>query len=47
MDNMASDADFMNYALREAEYAFQNGEVPVGAVLVINDEIIAKAFNKK
>lgn len=47
MDHMASDADFMNMALREAEKAFQKGEVPVGAVLVINNEMIAKSFNKR
>ena len=47
MDSMASDSDFMNYALREAEKAFRKNEVPVGAVLVIDNEIIARSFNKR
>lgn len=38
---------YMRIAIKEAEKAFTNGEVPVGAVIVKNDEIIAKAYNKK
>lgn len=37
----------MNLALGEAEKAFKKGEVPVGAVLVINNEIVARSFNKR
>jgi len=44
---MASDIDFMRFALKEAEKAFNEDEVPVGAVLVINSEIIARAHNKR
>lgn len=47
MDRVASDADFMTFALKEAEKAFRKNEVPVGAVLVINNEIIARSFNKR
>ncbi|MGD0283273.1 MAG: tRNA adenosine(34) deaminase TadA [Dissulfurispiraceae bacterium] len=47
MDRMASDADFMNIAFREAEKAFQKGEVPVGAILVIDNGIVARSFNKR
>ena len=47
MDLMASDADFMISALKEAEKAFKKNEVPVGAVIVINNEIIARSFNKR
>ncbi len=47
MDLMASDADFMTCAIREAEKAFKKGEVPVGAVLVINNGIIARSFNRR
>jgi tRNA(adenine34) deaminase len=36
---------FMKEALAEAKRAFTKGEVPVGAVLVVNDEIIARAHN--
>src|SRR3989344_2854922 len=37
---------FMDEALKQARIAFENDEVPVGAVLVENDKIIATAFNK-
>ena len=36
---------FMKKALQEAEYAFEHGEIPVGAVIVIQDRIIARAHN--
>ncbi len=39
------DTYFMKKALQEAEVAFEKGEVPVGAVIVINDKIIARAHN--
>ena len=42
---MASDAEFMREALLEAQVAFAKGEVPVGAVLVHQGEIIARAHN--
>ncbi len=35
----------MSVALREAEKAYKKGEVPVGAVLVHNGEIIARGHN--
>ena len=37
----------MLLALNEAKKAFQNDEVPIGCVIVKNDEVIAKAYNKK
>jgi tRNA(adenine34) deaminase len=40
-----SDAWFMNEALKEAEKAFEKDEVPVGAVIVCNNTIIARAHN--
>jgi tRNA(adenine34) deaminase len=36
----------MREALLEAANAFAQGEVPVGAVLVLNDKVIARAHNK-
>ena len=39
------DAYFMKRALVEAELAFDKGEVPVGAVIVCNDKIIARGHN--
>lgn len=40
------DVYWMQHALRLAEQAEQAGEVPVGAVLVLNDEIIGEGFNR-
>ena len=40
-----SDEYFMQKALYEAEQAFEKGEVPVGAVIVIDNKIIARAHN--
>lgn len=43
---MPSDEHYMKEALKEASKAFENDEVPVGAVLVMNDKIIARAYNQ-
>jgi cytidine/deoxycytidylate deaminase family protein len=42
---MLSDTYFMQKALQEAEIAFEQGEVPVGAIITINEIIIAKTHN--
>ncbi|MBP2833252.1 nucleoside deaminase [Aquimarina sp. U1-2] len=39
------DSYFMKKALQEAELAFAKDEIPVGAVIVVNDRIIARAHN--
>ena len=39
--------DFMKEALKEAKKALALGEVPVGAVIVKDGEIIARAHNEK
>ena len=39
------DEKFMRQALQQASAAFEKGEVPIGAVLVVGDEIIARAHN--
>lgn len=36
---------FMKMALREAEKAYEEGEVPVGAVVVVNNRIISRGYN--
>ncbi|MEO5500829.1 MAG: nucleoside deaminase [Ginsengibacter sp.] len=41
-----SDDYFMGQALKEAVRAFENDEVPIGAVVVIKDKIIAKGYNQ-
>ncbi len=37
---------FMKMALKEAQKAYDNGEVPIGAVLVLEGKVIAKGRNK-
>jgi len=37
---------YMTFALREAQRAFEQNEVPVGAIIVRNDVIIAKGYNQ-
>ena len=42
---MADDNFYMHKALEEARKAYDEGEIPVGAVVVCRDTIIAKAHN--
>lgn len=39
--------DFMSIALIEANKAYKNQDVPVGAIIVKDNKIICKAYNKK
>ena len=41
-----TDEQYMQQALKEAQKAFDAGEVPVGAIIVMNDRIIARAHNQ-
>jgi len=41
-----SDLGHMRAAISEAKIAAQAGEVPVGAVVVVDDEIIARSINR-
>ncbi|MBD0833551.1 nucleoside deaminase [Aestuariibaculum sediminum] len=45
MENPFDDTYFMKRALQEAELAFDKGEIPVGAVVVIDNRIIARGHN--
>jgi tRNA(adenine34) deaminase len=45
MLSIHSDEHFMQQALREAEKAFERGEVPIGAVVVSNQRIIGRGHN--
>ena len=45
MENPFTHEYFMNKALQEAERAYEKGEVPIGAVIVSQDKIIARAHN--
>ena len=46
MIDLHSDDYFMGEALRQAAKAYEQGEVPVGAVVVREGRIIARAFNQ-
>lgn len=46
MQKSKLDEYFMKEALKEAQRAFEKDEVPVGAVIVYNDKIIARAHNQ-
>ena len=41
-----SDEEYMQLALKEAQKAFDADEVPVGAIVVMNGKVIAKAHNQ-
>ena len=43
--NPFDDTYFMKRALQEAQQAFDKNEVPIGAVIVMNNQIIARAHN--
>lgn len=45
MENIFTDEYFMKKALQEAETAFEKDEIPVGAVVVVNDKVIARSHN--
>lgn len=45
MSTIFSHEYFMQQALKEAQYAADKGEVPIGAVVVCQDRIIARAHN--
>lgn len=45
MENSNTDEYFMKKALQEAEAAFEKGEIPVGAVIVVENRIIARSHN--
>ena len=45
MENIFTDEYFMKKALQEAEIAFEKGEIPVGAIIVIDNKVIARSHN--
>ena len=45
MIHLFDDIYFMKKALQEANTAFDKGEVPIGAIIVIKNQIIARAHN--
>ena len=45
MENIFTDVYFMKKALQEAEVAFEKGEIPVGAIIVVANKVIARTHN--
>ncbi|WP_294818639.1 nucleoside deaminase [uncultured Flavobacterium sp.] len=45
MKNIFTDEYFMKKAYQEAQAAFDKGEIPVGAIIVIDNKIIARTHN--
>lgn len=46
MINIYTPEYFMRKALAEAQKAYEEDEIPVGAIIVANNHIIAKAYNQ-
>ena len=46
MEGMFTHEYFMKMAFKEATYAYEEDEVPVGAVVVCNNKIIGKGYNQ-
>ena len=47
IENSSSDRYYMDIALEEARLAASAGEIPVGAVVVLSGELIARAHNRR
>ncbi|MEN9335336.1 MAG: hypothetical protein RLZZ500_323 [Bacteroidota bacterium] len=45
MEPIFTDEYFMKKALAEAEIAFEKGEIPVGAIIVVENRVIARSHN--
>ena len=47
MKKIPPEEKYMRAALREAKKAYALGEVPIGCVLVADDKIIARGYNRR
>ena len=45
MTQQETDERYMRMALEEAQKAFKEGEIPIGAVIVCRDRVVARAHN--
>ena len=45
MENIFTDEYFMKKALQEAQTAYEKGEIPVGALIVVANKVIARTHN--
>ena len=46
LEGLHSDEAFMKEAIKQAHYALEEGEVPIGAVVVCENKVIARAYNQ-
>ena len=47
MSNNDQDQQYMRMAIDQAEIAAENGDVPIGAVIIYKGQIIGKAYNQR
>jgi tRNA(adenine34) deaminase len=47
MSNNKEDEQFMRMAIEAARIAEDNGDIPIGAVIILENKIIAKAYNQR
>jgi len=47
MNDKNKDEQFMRAAIDQAKIAGENGDVPIGAVIVYKEQIIGKAYNQR
>lgn len=47
MKNFEDDKRYMKTAIEQAKIAEENGDVPIGAVIVYKNQIIGKAYNQR
>jgi len=46
INSLMTDEQYMREALKQAQRAFEEEEVPIGAIVVLNNKIIAKGYNQ-
>jgi tRNA(adenine34) deaminase len=47
MSSSKENQRFMRLAIEQAQIAEENGDVPIGAVIVYQEQIIGKAYNQR
>jgi len=47
MSNTEEEQRYMKVAIEQAKVAEENGDVPIGAVIVYKNQIIGKAYNQR
>ena len=47
MESNKEDERYMRLAIQQAQIAEENGDVPIGAVIVYQNQIIGKAYNQR